>query len=451
MIRVRLVVALAVAAAVTVGGLAMERTLGIRAAPAAGVPPEVSGAWFCPHGGGEGWRPWVVVANPFQRAAEVILTTSSRGRPTTSRATVEPGTQRAFDVQGSALASATTVEYFGAPVVAGMGLRRPRDNGTAAEPCADAADERWYVAEGTAVEGQAPHLVVTNPTATDVAFDVTLTTEEESLRPGRLRGVVLPPRATRAFDLNRFVLGARSVAATVAATIGQVAVAGLSVSESGVRSTLGVRETSSSWLLPGAGDGGQSSVEVLAGDAEVPLEARTQAAEAQVAALDQEAVAPRSVATFQVDSEEGGMIVEATGGASFVASRRMSYREEAIGAPHRTADQAATAGVTAADVAWVVPPAVGPEGGRSVLLLQNPAETDAQVEMRLLGPDGPLEGPGTLMVPAGRTVRVGLREFTDEAQVTAVIEATAGAVVPAQVALDRTRYAVVVGVPLPAY
>jgi hypothetical protein len=75
-VRGRLAVAVLTATAAVGGGLALER-LGPRTPDPTTIGDEVSGAWFCPHGGGEGWRAWIAVANPTAEAAEVRLTSGS--------------------------------------------------------------------------------------------------------------------------------------------------------------------------------------------------------------------------------------------------------------------------------------------------------------------------------------------------------------------------------------
>src|SRR5687768_6874110 len=110
--RSRLILSVLLAASVVAGGLAMESRLGARVPPETAVPAEASGAWLCPRGGGEGYRAWVVVANPATAPAELRLTTYAAGTDAViTAATLEPGTHRYFEVGAPRMAGASTVEY----------------------------------------------------------------------------------------------------------------------------------------------------------------------------------------------------------------------------------------------------------------------------------------------------------------------------------------------------
>jgi hypothetical protein len=84
------------------------------------------------------------------------------------------------------------------------------------------------------------------------------------------------------------------------------------------------------------------------------------------------------------------------------------------------------------------------------LLISNPGETDATVDVTLLGPDG-MEAQTSVTVPARRTVLVPTA-FTNREPLAAVqIHASQGQVVPVAVgySLDHQAYAVSAGVPIP--
>jgi hypothetical protein len=111
--RTRLVVAAAVSAVVVAGGVTMERRIGAAPRHPSAAGPGVSGAWYCPHGGGQGWRVWIVVANPTEVPSDVILTSRTGGGPPGSTAsTVAPGTHAYVEVPAPEMASATVAEFF---------------------------------------------------------------------------------------------------------------------------------------------------------------------------------------------------------------------------------------------------------------------------------------------------------------------------------------------------
>lgn len=503
--RARLVLVVLLGVGVTTGGFALERSLGVRPAAVGQAPASeaLSGAWFCPHGGGDGWEVWVVIANPSDRPSELLLTTRG-GAAETDSATLEPRTHLYVPIDAETLAAGTAVEFFGGPAVASMVVAGP-EGGLAAEPCAPRAAARWYVPEGTSeVEGETAGVVVMNPTAADAVVDILVTTEREALRPGPLQGIVLGPGRVKGFDLDRFSLGARTVGARVTAAVGRVAVSGIGRSEAGIRAHIGVTEISRRWFLPGMADGGRGELVVGAAGTEAPFQARVQGRDEQVPALEQETVQAGAIRTFTVATEDGGLVVEAEGPAGFVAARRSSFegagidepREEVAGdvegtptppatpspgpspspdaspspatSPSPTSDdggrrsdrerdrpepvseavdRASTSGAAAPARAWVALPATGPEGGTAALVLQNPGPRPVRARLVLIGSNGPVEVPDLeeVEVPGGRVATVDLGSLVTE-PVTVLVDADGG-LVAAQVALGPDGYAVSLGAP----
>lgn len=499
--RARLVLAALLGIALTMGGLWLERSLGVRPAAlgAEPVPDAVSGAWFCPHGGGEGWQVWVVAANLSDRPSELAI--DSHGATTeVATARLEPGTHRYLSIEAERISAGTVVEFFGGPATASMIVARPDGRGVAAEPCTPRAAGRWYVPDGSSeTEGEAANVVVMNPTAVDAVVDIVVTTERETLRPGSLQGLVLGPGRVKGFDLNRFSLGARTVGARVNAAVGRVAVAGIGLSEGGIRAQIGVAELSRRWFLPGAGDGGRGELVVGAAGTEVPFQARAQGPREQIPALEQGTIEAGAIRTITVPTGDGALVVEAEGSVGFVTARRSSFggagverpeegppfpaqtptpgptptdgggallaaspsprpgptpdRVDRDRAPRKEArssaeavDRASTTGAPAPAGAWVVPPATGPDGGPAALVIQNPGRGAVGAQVTLVGSDGEVgEGLDQVEVPAGRVVVLELGDLTPE-PVTALVEATGG-VVAAQVSLAPHAYAVSLGSP----
>jgi hypothetical protein len=506
-IRARLALVALLAASLTAGGLALERGLGVRPAAVGAVsPPDVlSGAWFCPHGGGEAWQVWLVAANPSDRPTELLLTARGATAEVVS-ATLEPRSHRYIRMDADGLSAGTVVEFFGGPAAVSMVAARPDGGGLAAEPCTPTAAARWYVPDGRSeVEGEAANVVVMNPTASDAVVDIVVTTEREALRPGPLQGLVLAPGAVKGFDLNRFSLGARTVGARVTAAVGRIAVAGIGLSEGGIRADIGVANLSRRWFFPGTGDGARGELVVAAAGEEVPFQVRAQGLEEQLPSLEQESVDAGGIRTFTVATGEGGLVVEAEGSAGFVAARRSSFggtgieepdeevsaeespaptespspepspspdgtpspsptpgesRDQEEGSsrdrrdrpePDETVDRAGTTGSPVVSGGWVVPPATGPEGGPAALVLQNPGPRSVRARVLLVGATGPVEASGLealedIPVPAGTVAVIDLEPLVSE-PVTALVEATDGGLVAAQVSLAPEAYAVSLGSP----
>ena len=488
-VSIRLSIAAACAVALVAGGVALEREG--PAAGGTGAPQEpISGAWSCPHGGGEGWRVWVTVTNPGSEPVEIRVTTAAGGAASPPSASViEPSTLRYVEVAAPLAGSATVVEYLGGTVAVGS-VAIPPEGGLAAEPCVGSPGSVWHLAEASTLRGEIANLVVHNPFAAQAVVDVILTRSADpdgvarQLRPGRLQGVVLGPLEARAFELNNYALGEAALGGTVIAVQGRVAVASVIVSPGGIRSSLGVAEPATTWYLPGVGAETDVVVRALS-DKDAPVSAEFHSGEGPVPALDLEAVSAGTAEAFGFHSVEGALVVQSDGPSPMVAGRRMAVEAEAAPVPKEeektpqretggrdqddrkggadkggdrkgggqkdqkeeplpppTADLAATSGaVTGAD-RWLVPPPTGPETQPTVLLLQNAGEKEVEASITLLGQSGPVGTPTTVQVPARSTVRVDL----EGGPLSALVEGSG--LVAAQATLARDAFSVVLGVPM---
>jgi Family of unknown function (DUF5719) len=479
----RLLVAVLVAAIVVAAGTFSERVLGTR-----GLPPPVStaatsGGWLCPHGGGEGFRAWVVAVNPTGQEADVVLTSYSPDAVSPIRDVLPPRTQRSFQVPAERPASATMLEFFGTSVVASMVTLRGPEEGLAAEPCASAAASRWFVPEGTTVRGQATTIVAMNPFAQEAVLSIALHTGRDVIRHGNLSGVVVEPRTAVSFDLNRFALGEKVVLADVRVALGKVAVAGFgSGTEAGLRGVMGVSEPAATWVLPGAGASQPARVSVLGVDRrEAPFQVLDQDADGSRVAIEEQEVAPRQVESLEIPQAAWGIVIGESGVVPFVAGRRLSpavsepeepagppaqqggggkddkrdgrgggggkRRQEPEPEPPPPTDQAATAGSSHPSAAWVVPSPLPAVGGGSLLVLENPGGATATGQVTLLGEGGPVGSPIPVSVEAGRTIAIDLRDEAGEQPVAVIVRLSSGMVVAAQVASNPGAYAVAVGTP----
>ena len=379
--------AVLVAAGVVAGGVALEGRVGL-GRPSARTTGDVSGAWFCPHGGGEGWHAWVVLANPGQVPADVRVTSwVGTGAPEAAPASIPPWSHVYVEVPASALASASVVEFFGTPVAAGMVTARPdAEGGVAAEPCTDRSASRWFVPEASTLPGQEAALVVHNPFATEAVVDIGLLTDHGPVRHGRLKGVVLAPGQVKAVEIGEFALGEAGVAAEVTAPLGRVTVAGVTGSPGGVRSVIGTPVPADRWILPGTGDLATGRLVVAGVGGESAFRADAQGSTAERPLVDLESVNQDAVAAFDVPADDGGLLVEGEGERPLVAGRMLappapappkepSGRKPAgqrgtggggkkgqppePSAPMPT-DLAATGGAQVAAARWVVLPATAP-------------------------------------------------------------------------------------------
>ena len=132
------------------------------------VPVLRSGAWFCPHGGGNGWRLVLSVTNPGSAPVPIRVTTFGKEGPGEPRRIVVP---RASDVRvpvdGGSRGASTEVEYFGGWV----GVTAVVSEGTgagqraAAERCLAGPEPTWYLVDQATSLGETAYLVAMNPFA----------------------------------------------------------------------------------------------------------------------------------------------------------------------------------------------------------------------------------------------------------------------------------------------
>jgi len=256
-----------VVAAVAASGVFLDRSVGPKSASAGTEPGAYSGAWFCPHGGGDGWKGWVAVTNPGPAPVGVRVTTFGKKGPAAGGSFSLPArTERLVEVPATDPADTAEVEYFGGWVGAGAildtGGTTPR---TTAERCAPASHRTWFLPDGTTTTGQAAWLVVMNPFAKDAEFSVTIRTEKRSVQPGPLTPSVLGAGRSVAIKLNDFALagpGEKTITAEVVGKIGRVVAGSLEVGTDGVRSDAGIPAASKQWFLPVAGYPGPATLSI---------------------------------------------------------------------------------------------------------------------------------------------------------------------------------------------
>lgn len=450
--RFRVGFALALGVVLVSGLLALDRLVG-PLSPAEGSvarrsrvssAEELSGAWFCPHGGGTDWRAWIAVANPSDGSATLRVTTMGvAGGRVETPAEIGPRIVRFIEVPADQPQASSTVEFFGAPVGAAMVVVLPERDGLASDPCAPNGSRQWFVPGGTTVRGQQARVVIMNPFATEATVDVSLAVSEGVVHPGALRGLVLPPRRSVSVKLNRFALGEEAVTASVRATLGRVVAGAIGISTQGVRSAIGLPAPARGWVLPGTADDGLTDLQVMVpGAVEAPIRVRGQRVGGQAPVLDEASVSGRFAERFELEAERTSLVVEAAGPQPFVASRRTGSED--------AGDGSLTTGAVPDAARWLAMPASRPGGGGARLILVNPGGRAARARVTLLSDTGPLDAPslGNVTLGAGRILAIDLTSVGGLRPLAAVVEVNDGTLVPAQESISPDGYAVSVGIPL---
>ena len=406
-----------------------------------------SGAWFCPHGGGESWRTVLTLANPGSDPVPARVTTfSEAGRPRRSDVEVPAGGSRQIVVDAPARESGTMVEYFGGWIAAGWVSRAGGDErGVAAEPCLPETSSAWYLPDASTVEDEDDAIVLLNPFSVDAVVTLTLLTPgREPTRTEALTNVIVPARTVRTVRLGRTLLGEAAVSAIVDVSVGRIAAGILAVTDgTGIRASIGSPGLPPSGVvLVGGDDSGRSDLVIVAPPgASPPLDAVLLGSgpEQPVAGLPDAELPPGSSRTFPVATAPASAIVVGT--AEVPIARRH------VG---RSGDDGSSIGILPA-TAWVVLPTVAAGPFHAGIVLANPGDTAATVTLRPLGAD---VAPITVSVPARGAIAVP-QAFADAvAEVGVLVVASTGSVVVASASSSlgsdgRAAYAVANGVPIP--
>jgi hypothetical protein len=443
--------ALVVAGAVVAGAIALDRVepRGRRAVEGGAA---ASRAWICPHGGGEGWRGTIFLANPSRQPAVAHVTSVAGGGSSSPRVVdLPPGSTIRVEVTATTREAATFVETFGPWVSAGWVVRGSgSERGTGAEPCIDGGGRAWFVSDGTTEEGEEAFVVVANPFATDAVVDVVMFAEgRPPIRDSHVTDLSVPARASIAVRLGRFAAGEPAIGTLVRARVGRVGVAALGVGASGIRSTIGWPTLVRRLILPIASGSGQATLEVFGpGEDAVALGTTllSRGEPALIDALVEVEQEPRSAAAYSVAVDGSSALEISTQGPGAVTAT--------LRAAGTRGDAATTAGAAAGAPAWVVLPAVDADPSTSTIVLVNPGDVAAEVGLELLPASGTAPTVTSITVPP-RSVAAAAPGFLGTARAAVVVRCQAGAVVAVGAATTgvvsgegAAGYALSMGVPL---
>ena len=450
--RGRLGLAFLTVVVVVAAGIALDRVgPEPRSEPAHAVAS--SGAWLCPHGGGQEWQTDLYVANPGETASEIRVTPLAAKRGGQAQTfTVAPGSEIVVPAASSDPASSSFVEYFGGWVAVGWVTHAGGSaSGVAAEPCAPEPGTRWLAADGSTEQGQEADLVVMNPFDVDAVIDVAVFSQSRApIRDSALTDVRIAPHRSAILRLNEVSADEPAAAAEIVARTGRVAVSSLGISrDGGIRSVLAVRSPSSEVLLPGTQDVGQSTLAVM-----VPREQEVRFGAVLLSGGKPDAAGGITDATVSGPSARAYPIItkgpslvdiRAAAGSTIVAVRRSEGQ---------SADPGATGGTAEPATAWVILPTVAGEPNTPGMVLGNPGSTPLEVSLTLLGASGQIDRIAvTVAATSAVDVPVAFLEQDPTAAVVAVSADGAFVAAGASSSLGQegvAGYAVAMGVVVPS-
>jgi hypothetical protein len=450
-IRPRVVAVVLTVVVVVAAGVFLDRAVGARGTRSGAVPASPTGAWYCPHGGSSGWHAWVVVSNPGSSPVRVRLTQIALGR-VRSVATFTVGALRQVyrEVSAEDPSDVATVEYFGGWVGAAAVVRSDSPAGVAAERCEAAPRHTWFLLDQPTGPDDSSFVVVMNPFSADAAFDLVMRTEQRKIAPGALSPFVLKARSSVAIRVNDFALegpGEQTVTVEVTQRIGRVVAGGLVRSAGGIRAETGGAQPAQATIFPAAGFVGQPDVILFnpqADPADVSVLSSGRTGQRVVSGATSVSLGADQVKTLAfADFPGSGTVVRSDNKEPVVATLRVTGPQ---------GDPATVVGAVDPARSWLVMPSTPPAGGKSFLVIQNPARTGLRLSVQLIGPDGLVETSrfSAVLVPPGKTTSLALAGLAKGGPLTAVVRGEGGTFVAAMASYGRSGvgYAVTLGLPM---
>lgn len=442
--------------AVTVALMVLSRGGAEAPAPARGGRAP-SGAWICPHGGGDGWRVSLFLANPGPADATARLTgLGERAPDPSSLVEVPSGETVRVAVPATDRGGASFVEYFGGWIGAGwVADSSARSEGIAAEPCAADAGRRWFVADGSTRQDEESFVVIANPFDAPAVLDVAIHSPERApVRASDWTDLVVRPRRSVALRLDAKIEGETVAAVGVAVSVGRVAAASLVLQdETRIRSALGSTRTSTGAILPVIDGSGQAELIVFSvADGSIRFAATELSDEPPRPAggLTAQDHAPLAAQAYAVPIDAGPTAIRVfvlDEGRAVGALRALGPGE----------DLAATDGAPTPASAWLVFPAADDGSGEPSLVLVNDGDGAVVATVEVLGAAGATTAaPITVDVAPHAAAAVPPAFLASAPDAALLVRAEGGGVVALSAATSPVArrgeggaYALSLGVPVP--
>jgi hypothetical protein len=460
-----LAVALLAAAVVDRGARSSDVVAGpaidMPTAPASG---SVSSTWYCAGGTSESGGAadaTVIVANPGTRELKAAVTII----PSEGQRAVRQLTVRANSIQALRLQDVAKANYAAALVDldGGQGVVEQKVTGalgSSASPCASAASDSWYFADGSTRREATMVLALFNPFPDNAIADMSFATDQGRSVPRALQGLVVPARSLIVRNVGEFVRRRETLATSITVRTGRLVVSKLQLHDGGGRKgmalVLGAPSVGAVWRFPEGyvRDGISENVAIFnpseqeatvdvelaleRGEAE-PFELTVPARERITLVANKESRIPKDVShAITVLRRSGpGVVVERTvdavppaprtGFADTMGARRLSTRWYLV-----------AGSATPEEDEWVV--------------VHNPGRKAATVSFTVLagGQRLAVEGLQSVTLAAGRRQAFRLGDHLQRPETPLVVEATTPVVVERTLyRSDGVGFSFTVGIPAP--
>jgi len=414
--------------------------------PIAAPATSLSSTWFCAGGmatrepvDGLAAAGVVRVANASERALTGTITVvPSEGESKVLPIEVPPRSrvQAALpDVVTAPYASAL-VELDGGDVVVEHEISGPLGISTA--PCASAASDRWYLAEGSTAREDSMRLAIFNPFPEDAIVDLSFSTDQGRAVPSDFTGLVVKGGRLLVVKVEDHVRRRANVSATAIARSGRIVVDRLQLrggATKGISLALAAPSPGTRWYFPEGlvSDGLTERYHLYnptADEAQVSIELNLDEGAAEPLDLT---IPPRGRVTVDASTEE--RVPRGVGHAATVVSLNdvpvVAERSVAAIAPAPRTGVADTLGARRTARSWVLASGGATDTLDEVVVVVNPGTEDAVVSLRgLVG--GQLLDVETLQdlpLPAGRRLALRLTDHIKREDLPLLVQSTTPVVV----------------------
>ena len=227
--------------------------------PTAAPPDATSSTWYCAGATATAGSPasgTVVVANPRPRPANGTVTVvTSEGGTRTAPVQVGPLSVTTLSLAqlGPGAFAGAVVDLDAGQVVAELAATGSRNDDVT--PCASAASDRWYFADGSTARDASLWLSLFNPFPDDAIADLSFSTDQGRASPADFEGIVIPARSLVVKNVGDHVRRREAVSTEVTVRRGRVVAAQTQTrtipNRAGLSMLLGSPSLGGEWYFPG--------------------------------------------------------------------------------------------------------------------------------------------------------------------------------------------------------
>jgi N-acetylmuramoyl-L-alanine amidase len=379
--------------------------------------------WYLAEGATAGdFETWLLVQNPGEEPAEIdVRLQTAEGERQGPQGTIPPLTRRSYNLGDYVTTfdvSATVTATSGViceRAMYGGGRTWAHDSVGVTSP-----STIWYLAEGATAGDFETWLLVQNPGEEPAEIDVRLQTAE-----GERQGPqgTIPPLTRRSYNLGDYVT-TFDVSATVTATSGVICERAMyGGGRTWAHDSVGVTSPSTIWYLAEGATAGDFETWLLVqnpGEEPAEIDVRLQTAEGERQG-PQGTIPPLTRRSYNLGDYVTTFDVSATVTAtSGVICERAMY-----GGGRTWAHD--SVGVTSPSTIWYLAEGATAGDFETWLLVQNPGEEPAEIDVRLQTAEGERQGPqGTIPPLTRRSYNLG--DYVTTFDVSATVTATSGVI-----------------------